>query len=48
MKLYLTEGMFGKKIEQIGEDSENAKKMLEYVFAGKTMLETRKIQDRTI
>lgn len=34
--------MFGKKIEQIGEESENAKKIFEYVFYWKNDEENRK------
>ena len=35
MKLYLTKGMFGDKLETIGAETENAKNIIEHIFGWK-------------
>lgn len=43
MKLFLTKGMFGEHIKQIGNDSENVKTILEHIFAWKNNDENQKL-----
>lgn len=35
MKLYLTKGMFGDKLETIGTETENVKNIIEHIFGWK-------------
>lgn len=35
MKLFLTRGMFGEHLQQIGDETSNVKKILEHLFAWK-------------
>lgn len=41
MKLYLTKGMFGDRLEQIGDETKNVKTILEYIFGWKNNDEHR-------
>lgn len=42
MKLYLTNHMFGDRIKQIGDETENVKTILEYVYCWKNDEENKK------
>lgn len=42
MKLYLTNHMFGDRIKQIGDETENVKTILEHVYCWKNDEENRK------